>query len=272
MNDTVIFTDLDGTLLRTSGSVSRYTRDVINLCTAIGVPVIPVTARSSSSAGEVLRWLSAPVPMISQNGAIYFNPRAGGVYREVPIPSDAVEVVISELERHDVPAVADTDQYKAFHPGAAEFIRRLPPSPTKPFGSLREVPLRIFTVIAARGPAAEAAIASIERRTDKLTIARSSAISIDIICRDVSKLRAVTDLCSDFRLDPAQAIAFGDGDNDVDMLRFVGHGIAVGNASAQARAAASTVLQETNDADGVAIYLEELLNRRFGVRLHYRPS
>ena len=39
------------------------------------------------------------------------------------------------------------------------------------------------------------------------------------------------ELCASLRalgVDPARAIAFGDADNDIDMLRFAGHGVAVG--------------------------------------------
>jgi len=59
-------------------------------------------------------------------------------------------------------------------------------------------------------------------------------------------------------LSPAQIAAFGDGDNDVDMLRFVGCGIAVANASPACLAAADRVTL-SYDQNGVALGIYQLL-------------
>ena len=50
---------------------------------------------------------------------------------------------------------------------------------------------------------------------------------------------------------PAEAMACGDAENDVEMLGLVGLGVAMGNANPLARAAANVVVG-TNDEDGVA--------------------
>ena len=59
-------------------------------------------------------------------------------------------------------------------------------------------------------------------------------------------------------LTPSQVAAFGDGDNDVDMLSFVGCGIAVANASPACLAAADRV-SVRHDLDGVAHGIYEIL-------------
>ena len=52
--------------------------------------------------------------------------------------------------------------------------------------------------------------------------------------------------------------AFGDADNDIDMLRFVGHGVAVGGMTEEVREAADAVAPPASE-DGVARYLQRLL-------------
>jgi hydroxymethylpyrimidine pyrophosphatase-like HAD family hydrolase len=72
------------------------------------------------------------------------------------------------------------------------------------------------------------------------------------------KSKALRFLCDHWEIDPARTIAFGDADNDVDMLRFVGHGVAVGGITDEVREAADAVAPPVNE-DGVALYLEKLL-------------
>jgi hydroxymethylpyrimidine pyrophosphatase-like HAD family hydrolase len=56
-------------------------------------------------------------------------------------------------------------------------------------------------------------------------------------------------------------LAFGDADNDADMLRFAGRGVAVGPMTEGVREAADEVVPNV-DEDGVALYLEKLLEGR----------
>jgi hydroxymethylpyrimidine pyrophosphatase-like HAD family hydrolase len=60
--------------------------------------------------------------------------------------------------------------------------------------------------------------------------------------------------------EPERVLAFGDADNDIDMLRFAGHGVAVGGMTGEVREAADRVVPGV-DEDGVAGYVETLLGR-----------
>ena len=66
-------------------------------------------------------------------------------------------------------------------------------------------------------------------------------------------------------LGAADVIAFGDDFNDLEMLRWAGLGVAMGNAEAAAKEAADRVAA-TNDEDGVARVLEEMLASSASVR------
>ena len=57
-------------------------------------------------------------------------------------------------------------------------------------------------------------------------------------------------------------MAFGDGENDREMLRFAGRGLAVGNALPVCKKAADQVIGACEE-DGVARYLEEVFGRMF---------
>ena len=60
-------------------------------------------------------------------------------------------------------------------------------------------------------------------------------------------------------IDPAELIAFGDGQNDIPMLKLAGTGIAMANATDEVKRAADMVTCSNNE-DGIAEALEELLS------------
>jgi Cof subfamily protein (haloacid dehalogenase superfamily) len=92
----------------------------------------------------------------------------------------------------------------------------------------------------------------------RLFVTRSLPHYVEIGGLKGTKASALRFLCGLWGVDPTRVIAFGDADNDVDMLRFVGHGVAVGGMTDEVREAADAVAPPV-DEDGVASYLEEML-------------
>ena len=91
-----------------------------------------------------------------------------------------------------------------------------------------------------------------------LFVTRSLPHYVEVGGLEGTKASALKFLCGLWRVDPSRAIAFGDADNDVDMLRFVGHGVAVGGMTDEVRRVADAVAPPV-DEDGVASYLEKML-------------
>ena len=77
--------------------------------------------------------------------------------------------------------------------------------------------------------------------------------AVDIIPSDGGKGRALLHVLERYGIDPEEAIAFGDGDNDIEMLQAAGTGIAMGNASDALRASADDVCGTAAD-DGIYHY------------------
>jgi Cof subfamily protein (haloacid dehalogenase superfamily) len=92
----------------------------------------------------------------------------------------------------------------------------------------------------------------------RLFVTRSLPHYVEVGGLQGTKSKALEFLCDHWGIDPSRAIAFGDADNDIDMLRFVGHGVAVGGMTDEVREAADAVAPPVHE-DGVALYLEKLL-------------
>lgn len=95
---------------------------------------------------------------------------------------------------------------------------------------------------------------------DPLTVSTSGVQFVEVTGEGITKASALAHLCSDWGVDPAQVVAFGDNHNDAAMLKWAGHGVAMGNGSGLARAAADEVIG-TNTDDAVAVFIESLLAR-----------
>jgi Cof subfamily protein (haloacid dehalogenase superfamily) len=81
--------------------------------------------------------------------------------------------------------------------------------------------------------------------------------AIDLIIEGNHKASGLARLAQRWGFDPRDCAAFGDGGNDIEMLRWVGHGYAVANASDEVKAAAGNVCP-SNEDQGVLTTLEEL--------------
>lgn len=77
--------------------------------------------------------------------------------------------------------------------------------------------------------------------------------AVDIIPADGGKGEAIRRILSFYHLDRSSALAFGDGDNDIDMLEAVDHGVAMGNASEGLKAVAGDICAPVSQ-DGVYHY------------------
>jgi HAD superfamily hydrolase (TIGR01484 family) len=82
----------------------------------------------------------------------------------------------------------------------------------------------------------------------------SSSAMVEISAAGVTKASGLAWLCERDGIDPADVLAFGDMPNDVPMLAWAGHSVAMGNAHPAVREVADEVTL-SNDEDGVAVYL-----------------
>ncbi|MEK8225689.1 HAD hydrolase family protein [Oerskovia sp. M15] len=95
---------------------------------------------------------------------------------------------------------------------------------------------------------------------DRALLAYSGAVGLaELLPPDVTKAGALADWCSSHGIEAKDVWAFGDMPNDLPMLAWAGTSYAVGNAHAEVLDAATRVTA-SNDEDGVAVALEQLLD------------
>ena len=94
---------------------------------------------------------------------------------------------------------------------------------------------------------------------DECAVTSWSDTGIDIIPKEGGKSAGIRKYLEEQGLDRSEVMAFGDGENDIEMIRFAGIGVAMGNAAESVKAAADYVT-DTIDNDGI-----EKALRHFGL-------
>lgn len=83
----------------------------------------------------------------------------------------------------------------------------------------------------------------------------------EIAVKGVDKKKAVEQVLRHLGLSKEDALAYGDGDNDIAMFEAVGYSVAMANGTERLKAKASAIT-ESADEDGIALSLNELLDRK----------
>ena len=264
----LIATDLDGTLLDSTASVSPRTRAALDAARAQGIHVVPVTARQPIGLRTIAADAAFDDWALCSNGAyaVHLTDKRMLFAEELPAETirslaDALRASIPDLLFASVREAGET--FVAQH-GYAEIAdhsdhKRDP----KDMGgvTLAEVvdaPSVKFVIRHPElaPPEVYATLQSLELTGFEATL--SGAPFVEIMAEGVTKATCLARLCAHLEIDRAEVVAFGDALNDVEMLRWAGHGVAMAGAADVVQNAADETTV-SNDDHGVARVIERLL-------------
>ncbi len=255
--------DLDGTLLRTDGTVSARTIAALDRLDRTGIPFVMVTGRPIRWLDEVYEQTGPRGPAVCANGAIVYDPSTGTVLDHRPIDPDLLAEVVKGL-REELPeitfAVEVEHGHRLLHERSYQVRSDAQPDWVRP-AELAELLARPAVKLLARVPGHDSDVLAetITRVLGERAQATHSSYAglIEISAAGVTKASGLAWVAERYGVQPTGIIAFGDMPNDVPMLTYVGRSVAVANAhpAVLSVAAERTV---SNDEDGVAVYLEKL--------------
>lgn len=94
-------------------------------------------------------------------------------------------------------------------------------------------------------------------RNCKMTFWNPNAV--DIISKNGGKIRGIQEMLRKYGIRKDEMIAFGDGENDLDMLEFSKIGVAMGNADDKVKEKADYITASVDD-DGIQKAIKQILN------------
>lgn len=257
MTPRLVATDLDGTLVRTDGSVSPYTRDVLAELDRRGVPVVFVTGRPLRWAREVFEYVGSHGLAIASNGALVWDVAGEKVWLERPIAPNVSEEVCARLA-----AAVPGTQFAVETADGLTMEEGLRPSMDvrrAPLADMLVDPLyKLLAMHPTLDPDEYLALGD-DAVGELVTVTHSSRTALlEISALDVTKASTLALVAAELGISAQHVIAFGDMPNDLPMLRWAGTSYAMCDAHPEVLACAANVAPG-HDEDGVAKVLVEVM-------------
>ncbi|PFG42159.1 hypothetical protein ATJ88_0810 [Isoptericola jiangsuensis] len=284
----LVASDLDGTLLRSDGTVSERTRAALRAVEDAGVEVVLVTARPPRWLDPLADCVGGHGRVVCLGGAAVWDLAEGAAIEVHGFADDELRALVADV-RAAVPGVAlalERVSGPVFDPWFPPDETGLPPAVravaveeslddvAHPAGTVG----KLLAVVPGRGLSTRVGDVQRGHRTDaaqdeffaavrtavgdRAHLAFSGAAGLaELLPAGVTKDRALARWCARLGIAAADVWAFGDMPNDLPMLRWAGRGIAVANAHPDVLGCADLVT-DGNDDDGVASVLERALAGR----------
>jgi len=254
--------DLDGTLLAPDGTVCDRDRAAVRAATEAGWHVVLATARWYQLAERTAHDLGLEDPVIACSGAEVRRLRDGTDLLDVRLPAEFARAVYERCDEVDGTVLA--------YQHHDVLIRSAGPSP---MAALPEV--RAVTSFAGAEAEPRAALVFGDELNawilDELgprwdgevrflnSMAAPGVRVLTLTGGEADKGRALAVACRDLGIDPAEVVAFGDSEADVEMFRAAGASVAMGQADREVRDAATWVTAPNTEA-GVGQAIGRLLD------------
>jgi Cof subfamily protein (haloacid dehalogenase superfamily) len=235
----------------------------IGAAQAAGIRVLIVTGRMFRSAVPYAESAGIDDPIICYQGAVVADPATGEFIRHEPIPLDVARATIAAVQELDftLNAYVDDELYVATLTPEAERYAMFQRLPIHEVGDLLAwldaPPTKLVTVGTSEEMSALKGVMK-ARFDDTLHISKSLPIFLEFSRKGVTKGSGLGWLAERLGFSAERSVAFGDGENDVEMLDWAGFGIAVEDADDMALAAADFLCPPAEE-EGVAQVIEAYL-------------
>ena len=266
MNLKMIVIDIDGTLLSPEGRITARSLETVQAAQQAGIAITLATARRYSNTAPIANELGLNTPLILYDGAIIIqHPQKAILHNHLlsaNVGQQAVDIVIrhniqpvvhpfkgTEEEIWTGPSAFDNPWVNTYFASALVKVHRMP------FEALcagHPDPIRV--VAFASEEIIHALLPEVTALECSWTITKRGnygSAELAIMNPSCSKASGVIELARYLNIPLEQIMAIGDNNNDIEMLRTVGWGVAMGQASEAVKAAARAITA-SNQEDGVA--------------------
>ncbi len=262
----MIFSDMDGTLLKSVSEISQKNADKIKEATSKGVAFVLCTGRGVYGVEKFLAQLGLVEKegyVICQNGAAVYDLSTMNLLLRHNFSAETLRPVVECARKMDIEiylyddrtflAEAETEETRRYCRVMGADMRILPDGLSydgyftkcllsAPFAKLQALRQEVAPLVA-----------------DSLDMFYSSDVYLEFVKKGVNKGRALQETATKAGVPLSEVIAIGDSDNDLPMIQAAGLGIAVANAKDHIKEKADYVTTNTCEQDAVAEVIDKFI-------------
>jgi Cof subfamily protein (haloacid dehalogenase superfamily) len=208
-------------------------------------------------------YLTGPEPVVCYQGAVIADPTTGAFLEHIPIPLELAREAIAAIQEagYGLNCYVDDELYvEQVTPEAARYARfqHIELNVVGPLLAWLEKPPTKLVVVGDPKRLDLLGAAMRARFDGRLFIAKSLPFFLEFAHPDVSKGSGLQFVADRLGFTPEETVAFGDGENDLELVDWAGYAVAVENAHPLVKARANLVCPSV-DEEGVAQVLEAFL-------------
>ncbi|MEW5819864.1 MAG: Cof-type HAD-IIB family hydrolase [Cyanobacteriota bacterium] len=264
--------DIDGTLM---GHDYILRDEVVNTIKKVvhesEIKVVLATGRMTHSTVPIAKQMDITNPLILYQGAMVKDYVNNKILFKKPLPADLAEQIAEELESEDIQVnlyINDILMMKQITEVAISYgsARYVDPVKIKDFSVIRETsPIKIVGLDRNTKKISQLVTKYAKKYEGKLGIVSSIPEFLEVTSCDVNKGITLFKTAKElWNIEPENIMAIGDGNNDYDMIRLAGYGIAMGNATDKIKSVARYITKDVMELGSVEA-IEKLIF--LGVRL-----
>jgi hypothetical protein len=257
----MIAIDLDDTLLDSGGNIPQRAADAVSAAADTGARVVLCTGRTIKGMRRFYDALRLDTLMITSGGAEVYDAGGHAVFA-CPVDPAVTRQVLQLAQEYGIHAQVYVDgelAYERRNELAIKYERAFGFPGVEIPGMAERGDIVTPKILFVAGPEEILAVQrAAEARFPQLAVKRSKPEYLEFVQPDISKGDAMRFVAAQYGIDLSDVIAVGDSEIDISMIELAGMGVAVANASTEARAAAD-VICASNDEAGVADVIEKYL-------------
>lgn len=264
----LVVLDIDGTIAGVENRVRPAVVETIQRVQGQGIAVALATGRMFSSALPFHQQVRSTLPLIAYNGALTQHPHSQEILRQWPLPTAIALDILATFESPDLRGEIEVHCYhndqlyvREITPETERYMARARVN-AEAIGDLRIMIERGTVKLLAISPNSQLIQAlMVELRQQyapqDVHLTQSTDIYFEITHPHANKGLAIQHLAEDILgLQPDNVLAIGDNFNDIEMLKYAGIGVAMGNAPDPIKTLADWVTDDV-EVDGVSRALEK---------------
>lgn len=269
MQPFIIAVDLDGTLLRSDETLSPFTINTLRTLQQLGHHIIITTGRHARISLQFYHEIGLNSPIINNNGALCHHPQHpnwDGLYKQ-SIPLETAQKIIALQQQANIGWIGLETESEVFATTLDIPVNPYFPQVTDEKNVLStQNPLTVTPVsfgwfsTEQEQPLIKEIIET--HISEPLNVLTWGGIlpCLDIAPEGIHKFSAVKHVAHVLDIPLERVIAFGDEENDLQLLKQTQYGIAMANGIQLIKDIAYDVTSFSNDEDGVAHYLTSFFN------------